>query len=48
VFDVIASAVTDYLLDRLPETRRGRIVLVAFMVATVALGIAALVVVLGG
>jgi hypothetical protein len=38
----------EYLLAQLPETRRGRIILWAFMAATVALGITALVVVLAG
>jgi hypothetical protein len=46
VFDVIAAAVGDYLLERLPETRRGRIALAIFMVVSIGVAVAAVIVVL--
>jgi hypothetical protein len=46
--DVIATAIGEFLLSWLPDSRRGRIILAVFMVASLALGLAVLVVVLSG
>jgi hypothetical protein len=44
VFDVISTAVIEFFLDRLPATRRGRVILALVALASVALVVAAMVV----
>ena len=46
MLDVISAAVIEFVLGVLPETRRGRIIMWTFIAATLALGAAALAVVL--
>ena len=44
MFDLISTAVIEYFLDRLPATRRGRVILALAVLASVALVAAAVVV----
>lgn len=46
MFDLITTALGEYLLALLPETRRGRIALLIFMVCSVAFGLVVLIAVL--